>query len=96
LDFLKDSILFEEDFDTHRSKVHKEAARAEPEDFLGEVAYDCVERVRKVDDLLPDRNIRAFEDFAVGKPTLAFLRGRLLSTSEELVLRALTVTGLAA
>ena len=46
--------------------------------------------------MLPDRNILAFEDFAVGEPTLALLRGRLLSTSEELVLRELTVTGLTA
>jgi len=42
LDFLKDSILFEEYFNTHRSKIHKEAAGAEPEDLFRKVAYDCI------------------------------------------------------
>ena len=52
LDFLQDSLLFCEDFETHWHEVHKGEARAEPEELAGEGAHDADQLVPEVDHLV--------------------------------------------
>ena len=82
LDLLQNAVLFEEDLHPHWCQVHEKEARAEPQDAFSEVANHRVERVRKVNYGLPDRDVLALEDLAVWVPALTLLCWALLSASE--------------